>query len=108
MNRLSLVILLFCIFGGYIADARENHYKVTCSGSKSQTSVDRRHEAKTSEFWILACCPKGMPLTFLNDNAFCCGGRGHCFGNICTCDGNGMSSKYATIATQMSLIKSVS
>ncbi|KAJ7392089.1 hypothetical protein OS493_015040 [Desmophyllum pertusum] len=60
MNRLSLVILLFCIFGGYIADARENHYKVTCSGSKSQTSVDRRHEAKTSEFWILACCPKDV------------------------------------------------
>ncbi|KAJ7375208.1 hypothetical protein OS493_001951 [Desmophyllum pertusum] len=64
---------------GYIADARENHYKVTCPGNRSQTSVDRRKESKTSEFWIIACCPKGKPLTFLNDNAFCCGGRGHCF-----------------------------
>ncbi|KAJ7392077.1 hypothetical protein OS493_015025 [Desmophyllum pertusum] len=76
-----------------------------CSGNRSQTSVDRRKEAKTSEFWILACCPKGMPLTYLNGNAFCCGGRGHCFGNICTCNGNKVTG---TISTQMSLIKSVS
>ncbi|KAJ7354835.1 hypothetical protein OS493_029841 [Desmophyllum pertusum] len=61
MNQLSLVLLVLCVFGGYIADAREVHYKVTCPGTKDDTGMHRM--VRPGGLNVVVCCKKGKNKT---------------------------------------------
>lgn len=82
MKQVAVILLMLCIFGGYMADAREVHYKLTCGGSKCETRVHNLGYEQYGSYLVLACCPKGTYLHNVSGNIFCCSGSSLCFGGV--------------------------